>query len=112
MLGGLGPDEDIPPGPDDIQPQFFDFFGFGQPGHGPAFQLQPQQQHPGPAQQQHPGPAHELQGAGWGLWPQGQEVQAHQDAVIVQAIPAAQPLNFDLNQPLEQVDHDLASGTG
>jgi hypothetical protein len=107
MLGGLGPDEDIPPGPDDIQPQFFDFFGFGQPGHGPAFQLQPQQQHPGPAQQQHPGPAHELQGAGWGLWPQGQEDQAHQDAVIVQAIPAAQPLNFDLNQPLEQVDDDL-----
>jgi hypothetical protein len=31
MLGGLGPDEDIPPGPDDIQPHFFDFFGFGQP---------------------------------------------------------------------------------
>jgi hypothetical protein len=42
MLGGLDPDEDIPPGPDDIQPHFFDFFGFGQPGHGPAFQLQPQ----------------------------------------------------------------------
>jgi hypothetical protein len=25
----------------------------------------------------------------------------------VQAIPAAHPLNFDLNQPLEQVDGDL-----
>jgi hypothetical protein len=107
MLGGLGPDEDIPPGPDDIQPHFFDFFGFGQPGHGPAFQLQPQQQNHGPAQQQHPGPVHELQGAGWGLWPQGQEDQAQQEAVIVQAIPAAQPLNFDLNQPLDQIDDDL-----
>jgi hypothetical protein len=99
ILGGLGPDEDIPPGPDDLQPKFFDIFGFGQPGHGPAFHLQPQQQQPGPAQ--------DLQGGGWGLWPQGQNDQAHQDAEIVQAIPEAQPLNFDLNQPLEQVDDDL-----
>jgi hypothetical protein len=50
---------------------------------------------------------HELQGAGWGLWPQGQEDQAQQEVVIVQAIPAAQPLNFDLNQPLDQIDDDL-----
>jgi hypothetical protein len=99
MLGGLGPDEDIPLGPDDLQPEFFDFFGFGQPGHGPAFQLQPQQQQPGPA--------HDLQGGGWALWPQGQDEQAHQDVQIVQAIPTAQPLNFDLNQPLKQVDDDL-----
>jgi hypothetical protein len=42
-----------------------------------------------------------LQGEGWGLWPQGQAEQAQQDAEIVQAILAAQPLNFDLNQPLE-----------
>jgi hypothetical protein len=99
MLGGLDPDEDIPPGPDDLQPEFFDFFGFGQPGHGPVFHLQPQQQQPGPAQ--------DLQGGGWTLWPQGQDDQAHQDVEIVQAIPAAQPFNFDLNQPLEQVDDDL-----
>jgi hypothetical protein len=107
MLGGLGPDEDIPPGPDDLQPHFFDIFGFGQPGHGLAFQLQPQQQQPRQPEQQQPGPAHDIQGEGWGLWPQGQDEQAQQDAVIVQAIPAAQLLNFDLNQPLEQVDDDL-----
>jgi hypothetical protein len=99
MLGGLGPDEDIPPGPDDLQPEFFDFFGFGQQGHGPAHHLQ--------SQQQPPEPAHDLHDGGWGLWPQGPGDQAQQDAEIVQAIPEAQPLNFDLNQPLEQVDDDL-----
>jgi hypothetical protein len=107
MLSDLGPDEDIPPGPDDLQPHFFDFFGFGQPGHGPAFQMQPQQQQPGQPEQQQPGPAHGIPGEGWGLWPQGLDEQAQQDADIVQAIPAVYPLNFDLNQPLEQVDDDL-----
>jgi hypothetical protein len=35
-LGGVPPDEDIPPnGPNDIQPTLFEFFGFGQPGQGP-----------------------------------------------------------------------------
>jgi hypothetical protein len=29
MLGGLGPDEDITLGPNDLQPDLFDFFGFG-----------------------------------------------------------------------------------
>jgi hypothetical protein len=107
MLGGLGPDEDIPPGPDDIQPHFFDFFGFGQPGHGSAFQMQPQQQQPGQLEQQQPGPAHVVPGEGWGIWPQGLDAQAQQDAVFVQPIPAAHPLNIDLNQPLEQLDNDL-----
>ena len=33
LLGGGPPDEDEPPnGPDDIQPNLFEFFGFGQPG--------------------------------------------------------------------------------
>jgi hypothetical protein len=31
MLGINATDEDVPPGPDDLQPEFFDFFGFGQP---------------------------------------------------------------------------------
>ncbi|KAG2538585.1 hypothetical protein PVAP13_9NG380500, partial [Panicum virgatum] len=36
MLGGGPPPEDDPPnGPDDIQPNLSEFFGFGQPGHGP-----------------------------------------------------------------------------
>nr|TKW12232.1 hypothetical protein SEVIR_5G023600v2 [Setaria viridis] len=38
MLGAFAVDEDQPPGPDDIQPQIFDFFGFGQPGQGHANQ--------------------------------------------------------------------------
>jgi hypothetical protein len=75
MLGGLGPDEDIPPGPYDLQPEFFDFFGFRQPGHGPAHHLQPQQQQPEPP--------HDLQDGGWGLWPQGPGDQVQQDAEIV-----------------------------
>jgi hypothetical protein len=48
MLGGLGPNEDIPPGPDDLQLELFDFFGFGQQGPGPN-----------PHLQQNPEPAHE-----------------------------------------------------
>jgi hypothetical protein len=35
MLGGLAADEDLPRGPNDIQPDMFDFFGFGQQGQGP-----------------------------------------------------------------------------
>ena len=36
LLGGGPPDEDEPPnGPDDIQPNLFEFFGFGQPSAGP-----------------------------------------------------------------------------
>jgi hypothetical protein len=69
--------------------------------------MQPQQQQPGQPEQQQPGPAHGIPGEGWGLWPQGLDEQAQQDADIVQAIPAVYPLNFDLNQPLEQVDDDL-----
>jgi hypothetical protein len=99
MLGGLGPYEDIPPGPDDLQPELFDFFGFGQQGPDPNPHLTPHQQSPEPA--------HEGQEGGWGLRPQGPGAHAQQDAEIVHAIPAAQPLNFDLNQPLEQVDDDL-----
>jgi len=37
MLGAQPQDEDFPPDdPDDVDPNNFDFFGFGQPSHGPA----------------------------------------------------------------------------
>jgi len=37
MLGTQPEDEDFPPNdPDDVDPNNFDFFGFGQPGNGPA----------------------------------------------------------------------------
>ncbi|CAN6235398.1 unnamed protein product [Urochloa humidicola] len=43
-------------GPDDLQPDVFDFFDFGQPGNGP-----PPQDHP----------VQEGEEGDWGLWPQG-----------------------------------------
>ncbi|CAN6177579.1 unnamed protein product [Urochloa humidicola] len=56
MLGAHGGDEDQPPGPDDVQPQLFDFFGFGQPRNAP--------------QQPNPNAAPADNADGWGLWPQ------------------------------------------
>lgn len=57
MLGALPVDEDDPPNDhDDINPNAFDFFGFGQPGNGPVF---------GPP----PDPAVGPHADGWGLWP-------------------------------------------
>ena len=36
-VGGPTQDEDFPPeDPDDIDPNHFEFFGYGQPGNGPA----------------------------------------------------------------------------
>jgi hypothetical protein len=36
MLGAMPQDENFPPDdPDDVNPNAFDFFGFGQPGQGP-----------------------------------------------------------------------------
>ncbi|CAL4991209.1 unnamed protein product [Urochloa decumbens] len=38
MLGGAPGDEDQPPGPDEVNPNFFEFFGYGQPSNGPQNQ--------------------------------------------------------------------------
>jgi hypothetical protein len=35
MLGALGADEDLPPRLDDLNPEIFDFFGYGQQGQDP-----------------------------------------------------------------------------
>lgn len=57
MLGEQAPDEDEPPnGPDDVNPNLFDFFGYGQQGQGPAPLANPEADAPN--------------AEGWGLWPE------------------------------------------
>jgi hypothetical protein len=70
MLGGMGGDEDVPPGPDNINPEMFDFFGFGQPGPGPIQGFPDQEPADGDGNVE-----------GWGLWPQ----QDHLDDGLQQA---------------------------
>lgn len=82
MLGGAPTDEDQPPnGPDDVQPTLFDFFGYGQPGQGPA-------NDPPNGKQQ------DLNAEGWGLWPDAAQ-GAKNDAPVANAIPQTElnPLN-------------------
>lgn len=58
MLGEQPADEDIPPeNPDDVNPNLFDYFGFGQPGQGPV-------------DNPNPNPIAGPQVDGWGLWPE------------------------------------------
>lgn len=86
MLGEQAPDEDQPPnGPDDdVNPNVFDFFGYGQPGQGPA---------PPPAPEDAPN------ADGWGLWPEANDenVQHNDDDQPNQALG----LNNHPNQPLQ-----------
>ncbi|KAG2597833.1 hypothetical protein PVAP13_5KG278800 [Panicum virgatum] len=110
-LGG-GPPDESPPlgGPDDIQPNFFEFFGFGQPiGHndGPANNGQDQDNQ---AQtQENP----QVKADNWDHWPnqidQEQAVAAGNnnanlvDVPVVVALPAqGNNLGLDLNQALEE----------
>jgi hypothetical protein len=81
MLGINAADEDVPPGPDDLQPELFDFFGFGQPHLGNAPVNEPNEHNNMDVQQ-------DAQGA-WGLWPDQPVNQIEQQAV------------FDLNEPGE-----------
>ena len=68
-MGGRPPDESPPPGgPDDIQPNFFEFFGFGQPigpNGGPTNNDQPQAQENPQANAEN-----------WDLWPNQQNIVA------------------------------------
>lgn len=66
MLGGAPPDEDQPPIDDDLQPNMFDFFGFGQPGNGPNGGGVPFQQEGEGNNEAAPG-AQPLEAVGWGL---------------------------------------------
>ena len=81
-LGGGPPDEDAPPnGPDDIQPNLFEFFGFGQSigphGASAANQQNETQQNNEPQAQNQ---AQEIQAQdqalthNWDLWPEQQPI--------------------------------------
>ena len=71
LIGGLPQDEDFPQDdPVELQPGFFDFFGFGQPSHGPAHAHQNIADNFGPAHGV-PNPA-DLQALGWNQWPNAQ----------------------------------------
>jgi hypothetical protein len=85
MLGVNAADENIPPGPDDLQPEFFDFFGFGQPHLEHVPENEPNDQNMEVQQ--------DAQGA-WGLWPEQPENQIEQQGMNVQHEVA-----FDLNEP-------------
>lgn len=86
LIGGLPQDEDFPPDdPADLQPDFFDFFGFGQPGHGPPQAHQGNVNNFGPGQGV-PNPD-DLQALGWNQWPipqQGFNIvdQAHHNQIL------------------------------
>jgi hypothetical protein len=75
MLGVNAADEDVPPGPDDLQPEFFDFFGFGQPHLEPVPVNEPNEQNMEVQQ--------DAQGV-WGLWPEQPGNQNEQQGLNVQ----------------------------
>jgi hypothetical protein len=87
MLGVNAADEDVPPGPDDLQPEFFDFFGFGQPHLEPVPVNEPNEQNMEVQQ--------DAQGV-WGLWPEQPANQNEQQGLNVH-----QEVAFDLNEPGE-----------
>ncbi|CAN6223988.1 unnamed protein product [Urochloa humidicola] len=109
MLGGGPGDENQPPGPDDLQPNFFEFFGFGQPGNGPAAANHQQQNNQAQVQQAHNADAAE----GWGQWPDNQHQAQNPlpgepflevndimpNGNVAGADIAGDNIDFDLNEP-------------
>lgn len=109
LLGAQPVDEDDPPNDqDNLNPDVFDFFGYGQPGQGPVF---------GPPPNPDIGP----QVDGWGLWPQPQNQHAQQEqqlmnqqilgnegvladgALIEQnVLLQGEVADFDLNVPMQE----------
>jgi len=64
LLGAHAQDEDFPPvDPDDVDPNNFDFFGFGQPGQGPP-------PPPNRPPDNFNANVDNLQAIGWAPWPQ------------------------------------------
>lgn len=64
LLGAHAQDEDFPPvDPDDVDPNNFDFFGFGQPGQGPP-------PPPNRPPDNFNANVENLQAIGWAPWPQ------------------------------------------
>jgi hypothetical protein len=74
MLGVNAADEEDPPGPDDLQPEFFDFFGFGQPHLEPVPENGQNDQNMEVQQ--------DAQGA-WRLWPEQPANQIEQQGLNV-----------------------------
>ncbi|KAG2621112.1 hypothetical protein PVAP13_3NG178000 [Panicum virgatum] len=93
MLGGGPPVEDDPPnGPDGLQPNLFEFFGFGQPGNGPN-------NGPGlPPNDQANDGVQDMDADAWELWPEQPNniVLPEQQPPQVNVAP-----QIDLNAPLE-----------
>lgn len=68
MLGAQPQDEDFPPeDPDDVNPNNFEYFGFGQLGQGPA-------NLPGGPQQPPLGPPNQNAGGAWAPWPLPEDI--------------------------------------
>ncbi|KAF8765330.1 hypothetical protein HU200_008706 [Digitaria exilis] len=100
ILGEAPTDEDDPPeGPDDVNPNLFDFFGFGQPSQGP----------PQPPNVQDPPNA-----ADWGLWPdqihQMQPMQNQCNEGPNQAMDGGNLVN--INQQNLEDDAQVQDGNG
>ena len=96
MLGGGAQDEEMPPGPDDIQPNFFQFFGFGQPGNGPNGQLGFHENRVNQVPLGDNNIGGDNQAENWGIWPNDQSPVAQ---VPVAHVPVAQQ-PVGLEQPI------------
>lgn len=104
MLGGGAQDEEIPPGPDDLQPNLFDFFGYGQPGHGPnAMQgFQGQQVNQVDDHIDEIGNAV----AGWGIWPNAPNQMAQQQDIELNAQPIPGEPFLELNDIINEANNN------
>lgn len=100
LLGGGPQDENLPPGPDDLNPNIFDFFGYGQQGNEPngqhGFHDQQMNQNqnavqgaPGGGQDDAPMEVEGNVAAGWGLCPDVQPPLVQQNEMV--PIVAPQP---------------------
>ena len=116
LLGGGPPDEEDPPnGPDDVQPQLFEFFGIRQPGHGPhanpvdsGNQVADNNVAVNENEQENNQDNQPMEAEGWGLWPEQQldgpaiGPQPGEPFLEMNDLAQQQENAFDLNEPLEE----------
>ena len=117
-LGGGPPDEDAPPnGPDDIQPNLFEFFGFGQPGNGPGANDNNQvdnaegnvNEGANAGQGEQP-----MDAEGWGLWPEQEatavnvnDVALNDNIVVVPVLQQQGEPFLELNDLIQPQNNEL-----